>query len=115
MTIHRPRLTEQALQCAIVAYAEVLGWRVYHPWLSFTSARGYPDLTLTWRGRLVITELKSATGKLSEAQADWLTDLRSVPGIEVFEWRPEDCLPGASRRCCGDASATRGGWWEWTK
>ena len=67
---------------------------MYHPWLSLNSACGYPDLTLTRRGRLVIAELKSATGKLSEAQVAWLADLRSVPGIEVFEWRLEDWFAG---------------------
>lgn len=94
MTGYHPRITERTLQDAIVACAQALGWRCYHTWLSLNSESGYPDLTLTRGGRLVIAELKSATGKLSPAQADWLAALQLVPGIEVHEWRPEDWFSG---------------------
>jgi hypothetical protein len=40
--------------------------------------------------RLVFAELKSETGTVKPAQAEWLDVLRAVPGLEVYVWRPGD-------------------------
>lgn len=97
---YHPRITERTLQDAVVECAQALGWRIYHPWLSLNSADGYPDLTLVRGGRagaparLLFAELKSASGKLSGAQSDWLAALRDVPGVEVHVWTPAHWYDG---------------------
>jgi hypothetical protein len=40
--------------------------------------------------RLLFAELKREKGKLSAEQEAWLEDLRRVPGVEVYVWRPGD-------------------------
>jgi hypothetical protein len=40
--------------------------------------------------RLVLAELKSEAGKVTEHQARWLALLHACPGVEVFLWRPSD-------------------------
>jgi hypothetical protein len=89
-----PRITEKQLQDAIVECATLLGWRVFHPWTSIHSAAGYPDLTLVRPPRVILAELKSATGKLSPDQDDWLRDLMLCPGVEAYLWTPEAWLSG---------------------
>jgi hypothetical protein len=112
-----PPLTEKAFQAQVVELAKILGWRVYHPFLSKWSERGFPDLTMVRARdrRLVFAELKGDRGKVTEAQAEWQELLGRVsqgpmlcgegphgrarpeprldccpPMIEVFVWRPAD-------------------------
>lgn len=73
------------------------GFVCYHTHRSDHSEAGYPDVclvkgcSLTSPGRLIFAELKSAQGKLTKEQALWLDLLRhSVPGVEVYVWRPSD-------------------------
>jgi hypothetical protein len=40
------RITEKQFTGQVVQLARMLGWRVYHPWLSVHSAAGFPDLVL---------------------------------------------------------------------
>lgn len=82
--------TEKAFMGAVVAYARQMNWAVYHTWLSARSTPGFPDLICVRAGRLVAAELKSLTGKLSEAQEQWLGVLGAVPCCEVYIWRPTD-------------------------
>ena len=66
------------------------GYLVYHTWRSDKSAPGFPDLVLAKPGRLILAECKSATGKLTQAQHQWLAILRqSISGLEVYEWHPQ--------------------------
>jgi len=81
-------LTEKQFEAQIKDLAKIFGWRYYHPFLSKWSERGWPDVTLLRDRRLIIAELKSEKGKLTEAQARWLWNLRKVPGISVYIWRP---------------------------
>ena len=74
----------------VVDAAKLFGWEHYHPWLSVHSPRGWPDLALCRPPRLILAELKSPTGKLTEAQAHWLELLRGCPGVEAYCWRPQD-------------------------
>ncbi len=118
-----PPVTERVFQRQVLDLAGLLGWRVYHTWLSARSAPGFPDLVLcraetdtTGRpilgtGRLIFAELKSATGKPTPAQSEWLALLGAVPGVEVYLWRPHD-LEGIARvlrRNRGQAAASVGG------
>lgn len=81
---------EKGFQGWIVDYATLVGWEVYHPWLSIRSADGWPDLALCRPPRFVLAEVKAATGKLSRAQQKWQTLLEACPGVEVYTWWPKD-------------------------
>ena len=84
----RVGITEKQFESQIKDLAKIYGWKLYHPFLSKWSERGYPDITLLRDRRLIFAELKSEKGKLTQAQAQWLWLLRKVPGIEVRIWRP---------------------------
>jgi hypothetical protein len=77
------------------------GWRCYHTHDSRHSVAGYPDVTLVRPvvlgpiqprpGRLIFAELKVGQKQPTIEQQYWLADLAaSVPGVEVYVWRPED-------------------------
>jgi VRR-NUC domain len=82
-------VSERDLTGYVRDVARAFGWRRYHTWLSKHSPAGFPDEVLVRSGRLIFAELKSERGKLSDEQAAWLEELRAVPGLEVFVWRPE--------------------------
>lgn len=88
-----PSMSERALQDAIIdpkrGVATLLGWTAYHTHDSRHSAPGFPDLVLVRPPRIVFAELKTATGKLSEAQVHWIA-LLGACGAEVYLWRPDD-------------------------
>lgn len=84
----------------VVQLAEILGWSWVHfrpaqtarGWrtpVSGTLGKGWPDLVLAKRGRVVFAELKSDAGRLDDAQTAVLDTLREA-GAEVFVWRPRD-------------------------
>ncbi len=81
-------IREKEFQQMIVDLARYTGWRYFHAWNSMHSAAGWPDLALAKDGRLLFIEVKSARGKVSPAQQEWLAALRLVPGVEVYVWRP---------------------------
>ena len=83
-------VSERELTAYVRDVARVLGWRRYHTWLSKHSPAGFPDEVLVRSGRLIFAELKSERGKLSDEQEAWLEELRGVPAVEVFVWRPAD-------------------------
>lgn len=98
-----PPLTEKQFQAQVIALAKILGWRVYHPFLSKWSERGFPDLVMVRARdrRLLFAELKSEKGVVSAAQTEWLDLLVAVaysvedpvgvgPDVDVFVWRPSD-------------------------
>lgn len=68
--------------------AKQCGWTSYHVLRSRGSAPGYPDRT-AWRDRLVLAELKTEKGKISDRQVDVLSGLAKA-GAEVYLWRPND-------------------------
>ncbi len=81
-------MSEKDFQKQIIELAKTFGWKVYHPWLSINSARGWPDLSMA-RERLVFVELKSTTGKVSDSQRDWI-DAINAAGGEAYAWWPKD-------------------------
>jgi hypothetical protein len=83
-------VTERDLTGYVRDVAKAFGWRRYHTWLSKHSAAGFPDEVLLRGERLVCAELKSERGRLSTEQEAWLEELRAVPGVEVYLWRPAD-------------------------
>jgi hypothetical protein len=87
-------MSEADLQAAVLALATARNWRSYHTRDSRRSTHGFPDLVLVRHGRLVFAELKSELGRISIAQAAWLSELRMVDDAEVHVWRPTELLNG---------------------
>lgn len=101
----KPRTLEKDFQARVLELAKSLGWRHMHIGESTKRVRrgskfvlvpdpdcqGWPDLTLVHvrTKRLIVRELKSDTGKLTDAQRSWLRDLDAV-GVDVDVWRPRD-------------------------
>lgn len=84
-------ITERAFQAEVLHLAGLFGWRVFHPYDSRRSQRGFPDLTLVRGDRLVFAELKSEGGRVRPEQVEWLDALGGVGGcVEAFLWRPSD-------------------------
>jgi hypothetical protein len=87
--------SEKQFQAAVVEYAKLSGWRVFHPFDSRRSEPGWPDLTLVRNGSLIFAELKTEKGRLSGAQQEWLGALVAVEQaclgqVEVHFWKPSD-------------------------
>ena len=92
-------LTEAAWSARVTDTAKLFGWRFAHfrpartakGWrTAMQGDRGFPDLCLLRPPRLILAELKSDTGRVNAEQSDWIAELTSVPGIEVYIWRPSD-------------------------
>lgn len=78
---------------------QLFGWRWKHdlPALyrdgrmatTFAGDKGFPDYIAVRHTRLIFAEIKNERGRLTHAQADWLDDLRTVPHVETYVWRPD--------------------------
>lgn len=85
-------LTEKQFEIQLVGTADhpgvarQLGYRVYHTLRSKGSAPGWPDWALA-RERLIMLELKSETGTVSDHQKVWLRALKAAE-VEVYVVRP---------------------------
>jgi len=88
-------MSEAALQQQTITLARTLGWRAYHPYDSRRSVKGFPDLVLVnpRHGAVLFRELKTARGRLTPEQRDWLTALKFA-GQDADVWRPADLLSG---------------------
>ena len=92
-------MTEKDFQQQVTELLSLLGWR----WCHFRTAIGYhgryqtpldgypgwPDLVAVKGRRLLFIELKSAKGKVTQGQQEWLDALQTA-GQEVYVWRPDD-------------------------
>jgi len=91
------KTNEAAFLQQVKSLAFMYGWSCHHSsptqtakgrWLTSGSA-GFPDLVLSHKTRgLIFAELKTATGKTTSAQDEWLE--RLTPHAEVYLWRPYD-------------------------
>ena len=92
-------MTEKDLQAAVVRLAGYAGYMAYHTYDSRRSASGFPDLVLVNpdTGRLLWRELKTDTGRLTDAQENWLRALRAA-GQDAAVWRPADWTAGRIER-----------------
>lgn len=88
-------MLERDLQAAVVELARMLGYLTYHTHDSRKSAPGFPDLVLVHprSGALIFAELKSATGKVTREQDEWLRAL-ALRGVS-FLWRPVHLTDGS--------------------
>ena len=88
--------TEAQFQRAVVEYARLRGWLVYHTYDSRRSQGGFPDLVMVRVGAqapmVVFAELKAEKGKLSREQDLWLGKLWhcETERMLVRVWRPSD-------------------------
>lgn len=84
-------MTEAQLLDAVRQLAHYRGWWTYHTADSRGSEAGWPDLVLVHRRhrRLIVAELKTAAGLLTEDQIAWLDALEAC-GLEATVWRPVD-------------------------
>jgi hypothetical protein len=92
------KMSENDLLEAVIDLAETFKWRVFHVrpgldrhgrWttaMSGSDAAGWPDLCMV-RERVIWAELKSADGRLTPAQQDWLFALTHA-NAETHVWRP---------------------------
>ena len=78
--------SEKQFQQAVIDYALLHNWKIYHTYDSRKSVPGFPDLVLV-RDRIIFAELKREGGKLTEAQTTWL-DAIAKAGGDAFVWMP---------------------------
>jgi hypothetical protein len=90
-------MSESAFLQQIKALAYIYGWAFHHATPSMTSkgrwittgSPGFPDIVLAHKTRgVIMCELKTAKGKTTPAQDDWLE--RLSPHVECYLWRPSD-------------------------
>jgi hypothetical protein len=95
------KISEQDFLNSVVELAHLMHWRVHHSRPAWTEKgyrtaiqgdAGFPDLFLARKPRIVIAEIKSDKGRISEAQSEWLLELKQCFGIELYLWRPDDWL-----------------------
>jgi hypothetical protein len=102
----RPQLTEDQFQQQIIDLAKLHGYTlIYHTHDSRRSQPGFPDLVLVneRRGHALFRELKTSTGRLTEAQHNWLTGMK-IANLNADVWRPADLESGLIiRQLRGDA------------
>jgi VRR-NUC domain len=84
------RLSEREFMAQVIQLARLYGWMVFHPFDSRRSIAGWPDLTLVRPPHALFVEVKTDTGRLTQAQRMWLGALEQCPAIEVHVWRPAD-------------------------
>lgn len=80
-------VTEKQLQATIVQVARLNRWFCFHVHDSRHSERGWPDLVLLRPPHALFVELKTETGKVTDAQAHVL-ELLADCGLTVAVWRP---------------------------
>ncbi len=85
-----PAITEKQLMSQVKDLAKIYHWKLYHPFLSKWSEKGYPDITLIRPPRIIFAELKRDTGKLTPSQLEWAELLKACPGVEYHLWKPSN-------------------------
>lgn len=99
-------MTEREFQDQVIKLATLFGWRVHHTRPARVRVRGkdvyrtpvqghkgFPDLVLARRGRVIFAELKAGRGQLSEDQVLWRDAMEGGQAAEYAGWklwRPED-------------------------
>jgi len=96
-----PAITEAEFTRMVIQFAQLHGWRVAHfrpaqtkagKWVTAVQGdgKGYPDLTIVRRGRLIFAELKVGRNPTTPEQEQWLADFAEVPGVLAVVWKPAD-------------------------
>jgi hypothetical protein len=86
-------MPEEDLLVAVETEATLAGWRWHHIRRADLAQQqgdpGWPDFVAIRAGRIVVAELKAASGRVEAAQQAWL-DAWTAAGAEVYVWRPAD-------------------------
>jgi VRR-NUC domain len=98
-------MSEALLDRQIRAIATSLGLLSYHTHNSQRSPAGFPDLVLVGQ-KVIFRELKTQTGRVSPAQAQWIAALTAA-GQDAGLWRPADLLSGQIARELAAAAGLR--------
>lgn len=113
--------SEADFQAAVIEFARLTGWLVFHVSDSRKEvrrggvsrlvgdelAKGWPDLALCHprRGVFLVRELKSNRGRVTPEQKRWLEGLRAA-GVDADVWRPRD-LPAVQQTLASSTRTTR--------
>ena len=99
-------MSEAQLQSAIIELAHTLGYKKVahfrpalmkiHGALTYRTpvaadGKGFPDLNIVGKGRVIYIECKSETGQQSPDQMEWEVEIRAS-GAEYYLFRPSDWL-----------------------
>jgi len=79
---------EKTFQAQVMREAKEANWHAYHVYDSRKTEPGWPDFFAVRGCRVVVAELKRATGVVSEAQKEWLAAFVSSGKAEVYVWTP---------------------------
>ena len=88
------KISEAELSRAVVALAELRGWRVFTisqtkaAGLRSHSAIGWPDFVGVRAERMLAWEFKSEKGRIRPGQREWLQALQKVEGCSTAFVRP---------------------------
>ena len=84
-------IKEDDLLTYVIENARWLRWKIHHIRNSKEGVVqgdvGFPDVIIGRSGRLIASELKTETGKLTDGQAAWM-DVFLKAGVEYYIWRP---------------------------
>lgn len=89
-----PNISERDFLEHVRMLAKQGGWLYYHTHDSRHSASGFFDCVMV-RDTMILAELKTRTGRLTDAQNEWVLRTRlatagTMNRIEVHIWRPEN-------------------------
>ena len=84
-----PPQSERSFQCQVIEAARGLGWKPYWSWSSLHSPKGWPDLVLIRRPRIVFLELKAQRTPVTPEQHETIEALRAC-GLTAMVARPSD-------------------------
>lgn len=82
-------LTEAQFQRQVTDLCDVLRLKWHHETDSRRTNPGWPDLTIVGPGGIVFLELKSAKGRVSKDQQEWI-DALNAAGQRAYIARPAD-------------------------
>ena len=100
-------MSEAELEIHVRALVKDLGLLWYHTHDSRRSPSGFPDLVIVGRS-VIYRELKTAKGRVSDDQAEWLHAL-VMAGQDACVWRPADLVSGLIGRRLAALAGLRAG------
>ena len=83
----QPVISEKLLQEKVRQAALLNGYLYYHTFNAYRSPEGFPDCVMLnpKKRRLIIAELKSETGKLTDKQQEWIDGWMSVFSVSTAD------------------------------
>jgi hypothetical protein len=82
-------MKESEWQAQVLDSARTTGWRIWRTAYSLYSTPGWPDLALVKPPLVLLTELKTRTGRVRPEQVEARDLLERCDRFEYHLWRPE--------------------------